>query len=228
FCDREITHDFEVKLSIYYLLIFTRRVMGNNLIFYIVCKLEKHDTVGNIFLLNLLMSDLVFMSSLPFWAVSHHMSSWVFGRAWCKIVGSNYFLGFYSSILFLTLMTFDRYLALHQAVHQALPEELILLACIKPFILYDQAEHYSQGLMCEEVSALEGINFKVLEMLGPYLQLGLFFIYPLIVFFFTDEDDFTRMVTYLYFCVNPGFYTFVRKKAPEPLQNSAGETCAVS
>ncbi|XP_024258102.1 C-C chemokine receptor type 3-like [Oncorhynchus tshawytscha] len=99
--------------------------MGNNLIFYIVCKLEKHDTVGNIFLLNLLMSDLVFMSSLPFWAVSHHMSSWVFGRAWCKIVGSNYFLGFYSSILFLTLMTFDRYLALHQAVHQALPEELM-------------------------------------------------------------------------------------------------------
>lgn len=40
FCDREMTHDFGVKLSIYYLLIFTRRVMGNSLVLYIICKLE--------------------------------------------------------------------------------------------------------------------------------------------------------------------------------------------
>lgn len=142
------------------------------------------------------MSDLVFMSSLPFWTVYHHMSSWVFGRAWCKIVGGNYFLGFYSSILFLTLMTFDRYLAViytvpstrlcrrsYALVSSAAVWGISLLACIKLFILYDQAEHYSQGLVCEEVSALEGINFKVLELWGPYLQLGLFFIFPLIVVF---------------------------------------------
>ncbi|XP_020351475.1 C-C chemokine receptor type 3-like [Oncorhynchus kisutch] len=281
-CNRETNHNFGVKLSTFYLLIFTLSVVGNSLVLYIICKFEKLNTVGNIFLLNLVVSDLVFMSSLPFWAVYHHKSSWIFGRVWCKIVGSAYFLGFYSSILFLTLMTFDRYLAVVYAVpstrlrrrsyalaSSAAVWGISLLACIKPFVLYDQAEHYYQGLVCEEVGTPESIVSEELELSGPYLQLGLFFLFPLIVVFYcyvriavtvissrmtnkyrtvrlifvivllffacwtpynvvvmlqAAEVDcvklrkldyalhVTRMVTYLYFCINPAFYTFVGRK----------------
>lgn len=281
-CNRETNHDFGVKLSTFYLLIFTLSVVGNSLVLYIIFKFEKLNTVGNIFLLNLVVSDLIFMSSLPFWAVYHHKSSWIFGRVWCKIVGSAYFLGFYSSILFLTLLTFDRYLAVVYAVpstrlrrrsyalaSSAAVWGISLLACIKPFLLYDQAEHYYQGLVCEEVGTPESIVSEELELSGPYLQLGLFFLFPLIVVFYcyvriavtvissrmtnkyrtvrlifvivllffacwtpynvvvmlqAAEVDcvelrkldyalhVTRMVTYLYFCINPAFYTFVGRK----------------
>lgn len=39
------------------------------------------------------------------------LSDWVFGHYMCKIIRSIYHLGYYSSVLFLTLLTFDRHLA---------------------------------------------------------------------------------------------------------------------
>ncbi|KAI9527324.1 hypothetical protein NQZ68_031461 [Dissostichus eleginoides] len=99
-------------LSILYYFMFLFSLFGNGLVLVIIYQFEKLTTVTNILLLNMVVSSLIFMSSLPFEALSNQLSKWIFGDVMCRIVGSVYYLGFYSSVLFLTLLTFDRHLAM--------------------------------------------------------------------------------------------------------------------
>lgn len=70
-------------------------------------------TVANTFMLNLCVSDLLFLLSLPLWAVYYSWGySWPFGRAACKISGTLHNLNLYASIFFITCMSMDRYLAI--------------------------------------------------------------------------------------------------------------------
>ncbi|XP_054648991.1 type-2 angiotensin II receptor [Dunckerocampus dactyliophorus] len=70
-------------------------------------------TVANTFMLNLCVSDLLFLLSLPLWAVYYSQGySWPFGRMACKISGALHNLNLYASIFFITCMSMDRYLAL--------------------------------------------------------------------------------------------------------------------
>ncbi|XP_061757730.1 type-2 angiotensin II receptor [Nerophis ophidion] len=70
-------------------------------------------TVANTFMLNLCVSDLLFLLSLPLWAVYYSQGyNWVFGRIACKIAGALHNLNLYASIFFITCMSMDRYLAL--------------------------------------------------------------------------------------------------------------------
>lgn len=70
-------------------------------------------TVANTFMLNLCVSDLLFLLSLPLWAVYYSLGySWLFGQAACKICGALHNLNLYASIFFITCMSIDRYLAI--------------------------------------------------------------------------------------------------------------------
>ncbi|KAM9357443.1 type-2 angiotensin II receptor [Symphorus nematophorus] len=70
-------------------------------------------TVANTFMLNLCVSDLLFLLSLPLWAVYYAQGySWPFGRVACKICGMLHNLNLYASIFFITSMSVDRYLAI--------------------------------------------------------------------------------------------------------------------
>ncbi len=153
-------------------------------------------TVTNILLLNLVVSSLIFMSSLPFVGVYMQLSYWVFGKVMCKIVGSVYYLGFYSSVLFLTLLTFDRHLAVvyslgasrvrnrSYAVVSCFVVWLVSgLACIKPMILHTTFFYQLDNkTYCQEYPVdLPDINVKHLRAYGFYLQIFLFLIFPLVV-----------------------------------------------
>ncbi|GLD54956.1 C-C chemokine receptor type 3-like protein, partial [Lates japonicus] len=110
-CSPDNVNNLGAHLSILYYFMFLFNLFGNGLVLVIIHRFEKLTTVTNILLLNLVFSSLIFMSSLPFMAVYMQLSNWIFGKVMCKIVGSVYYLGFYSSVLFLTLLTFDRHLA---------------------------------------------------------------------------------------------------------------------
>ncbi|XP_026135210.1 C-C chemokine receptor type 4-like [Carassius auratus] len=178
-------------LPTFYYIIFLLSLVGNGLVLCIIYKYEKLSTVTNIFLLNLVISDLIFASSLPFWAV-YHKSEWIFGRGLCKLVGSCYSIGFNSSILFLTLMTFDRYLAVVHAITAARKRRslyafvsstvvwvLSILASIKDVVFHDVMK-IENSLLCE----MTGYNQSFLtkwELTGYYQQFFLFFLVPLFI-----------------------------------------------
>lgn len=124
------------------------------------------------------------------------LSYWVFGKVMCKIVGSAYYLGFYSSVLFLTLLTFDRHLAVvyslgasrlrnrsYAVVSCAVVWLISGLACIKPMILHTTFIHYIDNkTYCQEYPVnLSYIDVQLLRASGFYLQLFLFLIFPLAV-----------------------------------------------
>lgn len=82
-----------------------------------VCVLAQgggaRRTVANTFMLNLCVSDLLFLLSLPFWAVYYSLGYyWPFGRLACKVCGGLLVLNLYASIYFITCMSMDRYLAI--------------------------------------------------------------------------------------------------------------------
>uniref|UniRef100_A0A8C1FSA5 Chemokine (C-C motif) receptor 12a n=1 Tax=Cyprinus carpio carpio TaxID=630221 RepID=A0A8C1FSA5_CYPCA len=195
-------------LPAFYYTSFLLSLVGNGLVLCIIYKYEKLSTVNNIFLLNLVISDLIFASSLPFWAV-YHKSEWIFGRGLCKLVGSCYSIGFNSSILFLTLMTFDRYLAVVHAISAVQSRRmtyafassatiwvLSILASIKDIVFYDVMT-VEDRLLCE----MTGYHQSFLthwELIGYYQQFFLFFLVPLVIVLYcyiriTIRIMFTRM-----------------------------------
>ncbi|XP_053121908.1 C-C chemokine receptor type 5-like [Hemicordylus capensis] len=98
-----------------YFLVFLFGLLGNMLVVLILFKYKKLKSMTDIYLLNLAISDLLFIFSLPFWAYQA-AKEWIFGDSACKILSSIYLLGFYSGSFFIILLTIDRYLAIVHAV----------------------------------------------------------------------------------------------------------------
>ncbi|KAG7319913.1 hypothetical protein KOW79_017056 [Hemibagrus wyckioides] len=84
--------------------------VGNALVLLVLIKYENLKSLTNTFLLNLAISDLIFTFGLPFWAIDL-VQGWIFGDVVCKSVNFIFYLGYYSSLLFLTVMTVHRYMA---------------------------------------------------------------------------------------------------------------------
>lgn len=150
----------------------------------------------NILLLNLVVSSLIFMSSLPFMGVYMQLSNWIFGTAMCKIFGSVYYLGFYSSVLFLTLLTFDRHLAIVYSLSASRVRNrsyaliscsvvwlVSCLACIKQMLLHTTfIHHITNKTYCDEYPVdMPYLYSQQLREAGFYLQLFLFLLFPLVV-----------------------------------------------
>lgn len=190
-CPRTNVNAFGAKIiPVFYFVNFLLSYVGNGLVLFIIYKYEKLNTVTNIFLLNLVFSNILFASSLPFWA-TYHLSEWVFGEIMCKLVSSVYSVSFCSSILFLTLMTLDRYLAVMHVVPVAKSKMRVyalagtltvwlvsIAASAKEFVLQTVWKAPFDGLMCAEggYSASTVLRWR---LVAYYQQFLLFFLIPL-------------------------------------------------
>ncbi|XP_036971681.1 chemokine (C motif) receptor 1a, duplicate 1 [Acanthopagrus latus] len=99
-----------IAVPVFFSVVFTLSLTGNILVLVILALYENLKCLTNIFILNLAISDLVFTTGLPFWAI-YHIWGWLFSETLCKTVTFVFFTGFYSSVLFLTIMTIYRYMA---------------------------------------------------------------------------------------------------------------------
>ncbi|XP_040895373.1 chemokine (C motif) receptor 1a, duplicate 1 [Toxotes jaculatrix] len=110
-CEKgEVVRFGSIAIPIFFSVVITLSLTGNILVLVILALYENLKSLTNIFILNLAISDLIFTTGLPFWAI-YHIYGWLFSEILCKIVTFVFFTGFYSSILFLTIMTIYRYLA---------------------------------------------------------------------------------------------------------------------
>lgn len=78
-----------------------------------VCVLVKHrnrTSLTDICLLNLALSDLLFILILPFYTHYSVVSEWTFGDFMCHFAAVLYNSGFFSNIIFMIIMTIDRYM----------------------------------------------------------------------------------------------------------------------
>lgn len=68
-------------------------------------------TATNIYIFNLALADALATSTLPFQSAKYLMSMWPFGKALCKVVIAIDYYNMFTSILTLTMMSVDRYIA---------------------------------------------------------------------------------------------------------------------
>ncbi|XP_075711150.1 C-C chemokine receptor type 4-like [Rhinoderma darwinii] len=98
-----------------YSIIFFCGLVGNALVLWILICFKKINSLTDLYLLNLAVSDLMFIFSLPF-VVYQLLNQWVFGEVLCKMLSAMYFIGFFSGIFFITVLSVDRYLAIVHVV----------------------------------------------------------------------------------------------------------------
>ncbi|XP_068791809.1 C-C chemokine receptor type 8-like isoform X1 [Struthio camelus] len=175
-----------------YSVLFVTGLMGNALVVWVLIGFKKINAMTDVYLLNLAISDLLFVFSLPFLVQYSAVEQWTFGNAMCKIISSAYFVGFYSSAFFITIMSVDRYLAIVRSVHalqvrttaHAIVTSLVLwavaiLASAPAFLFFQEAEdnnramcipHYPNGNNGWKIFS----NFEV-NVLGWLIPLGILF-----------------------------------------------------
>ncbi|XP_067903905.1 type-2 angiotensin II receptor-like [Heterodontus francisci] len=102
-------------IPVVYSIIFILGFIGNSVVIAILCHRVHLKTVANIYIINLSIASLIFLSTLPIWAVYFATGySWLFGSVMCKVCSSLVSLNLYASIYFITCMSIDRYMVILQ------------------------------------------------------------------------------------------------------------------
>lgn len=106
---RETMHIISVVM---YIASFVLGVIGNGTVIWVTAFKSKR-TVNSIWLLNLALADFVFVLFLPLY-VDYILRDfhWDFGRAMCKLNSFVSAMNMYASVLFVTVLSVDRYVSL--------------------------------------------------------------------------------------------------------------------
>lgn len=178
-------------------IIFILGAVGNLLVVWIYTTVRNRlKTMTDVYLLNLAVADLLFLCMLPFWAVDA-IKGWDFGTGLCKVVSAVYKINFFSSMLLLTCISVDRYIAIVQVIKaQNLKKKRLFyskLACLAvwlvstvlalPEFIFAQVKPETSGMsFCTLVYWNNAYNrTKILVLV---LQICMGFCLPLLVMLF--------------------------------------------
>ncbi|KAM7407397.1 hypothetical protein PAMA_003226 [Pampus argenteus] len=106
---RETVHIISVVI---YIISFVLGLIGNGIVIW-VTGFKSKKTVNSVWLLNLAIADFLFVLFLPFHI--HYILQyfhWEFGAIMCKINSFVPSVNMYASVLFLTVLSIDRYVSL--------------------------------------------------------------------------------------------------------------------
>ncbi|XP_038165603.1 cysteinyl leukotriene receptor 2 [Arvicola amphibius] len=149
---------------IVYLVIFVWGALGNGFSIYVLLQTYKKSTSVNVFMLNLAISDFLFISTLPFRADYYlRESNWIFGDLTCRVMSYSLYVNMYTSIYFLTVLSVVRFLATVHPFQQlhvtSVKTAWILCGIIWVFIMASSAMLLKNGsekknniILCLEMS----------------------------------------------------------------------------
>ncbi|XP_066520706.1 C-X-C chemokine receptor type 4a [Hoplias malabaricus] len=114
-CDRALSREMQGRvLPVVYGLIFALGLLGNGLVLVVMGCQRGARSMTDRYRVHLSVADLLFVLSLPFWAVDA-VQGWIFGRFMCVAVHAVYTVNLYGSVLLLAFISVDRYLAVARA-----------------------------------------------------------------------------------------------------------------
>ncbi|XP_065513093.1 proteinase-activated receptor 1 [Caloenas nicobarica] len=95
-----------------YMLVFVLSLPLNITAILVFLKKMKIEKPAVVYMLNLALADVLFVSVLPF-KIAYHFSGndWVFGPQMCRFITAAFYCNMYCSIMLMTSISFDRFLA---------------------------------------------------------------------------------------------------------------------
>nr|APH81335.1 CXC chemokine receptor 4 [Hippocampus abdominalis] len=124
-CSRALGDDFKKTfLPVIFGIIIVLGVIGNGLVVIVMGYQKKVKTMTDKYRLHLSVADLLFVFTLPFWAVDA-AKNWYFGSFLCVFVHMIYTVNLYSSVLILAFISLDRYLAVVRATNSQATRKLL-------------------------------------------------------------------------------------------------------
>lgn len=161
------------------------------LVFLKKMKIEKPAVI---YMLNLALADVLFVSVLPFKIVYHFSGNdWVFGPQMCRFITAAFFCNMYCSIMLMTSISFDRFLAVVYPM-QSLGWRTLTRASLVCFIIWLVAiTGVTPFLLREQTMEIPKLNITTChdvlresELHGYYLHFfsvfsSVFFIVPFII-----------------------------------------------
>ncbi|TKS79649.1 Chemokine XC receptor 1 G-protein coupled receptor 5 [Collichthys lucidus] len=181
--------DLETIKGAFYILTFILSVTGNILLLCVLVFYENLKNVTNLFVMNLICSDLIFTVTLPFWAV-HSLHHWIFGDLACKFMTAAYIIGMYSSVILLTAITVDRFITvvLNWPSRPVRRQRCAIGACVAAWIISIAASIRDATIakteLLGEIYICEVEDSHSLTTLGYYLQVSLLFFLPFAIIVF--------------------------------------------
>ncbi|XP_073926548.1 C-C chemokine receptor type 6 [Castor canadensis] len=112
---QEVRKFSRVFVPIAYSLICVFGLLGNTLVVITFAFYKKAKSMTDVYLLNMAVADILFVLTLPFWAVTHATGAWIFSDALCKLTKGIYAVNFNCGMLLLACVSVDRYIAIVQA-----------------------------------------------------------------------------------------------------------------
>nr|XP_043902625.1 atypical chemokine receptor 4b [Solea senegalensis] len=110
-CDKEAVRSFgSVFLPIIYTLALVVGLAGNTLVVVVYTSKLRLRTLTDVCILNLAISDLLLLFTLPFWAADA-VHGWKLGSEACKFISFLYSTNFSCGMLMLACISVDRYRA---------------------------------------------------------------------------------------------------------------------
>ncbi|KAG8444532.1 hypothetical protein GDO86_009625 [Hymenochirus boettgeri] len=112
-CNMEKVRQFYRNFApVIFSLIFAVGLIGNLLVVITLSCYKRKKSMTDVYLLNMAIADILFVFTLPFWAVNYHKGNWIFKDFMCKIISSIYAINFSCSMLLLACIGIDRYVAI--------------------------------------------------------------------------------------------------------------------
>jgi len=111
--DTSANEHSKIKIAILgtlYTLIFIIGITGNSLVVYVVCAKKSMQSVTNLFIMNLGLSDILMcLLAVPFTPIAFFLESWVLGKFLCHLVSYSTGISVYVSTLTSLAIAIDRY-----------------------------------------------------------------------------------------------------------------------
>ncbi|NXP56738.1 GPR15 protein, partial [Heliornis fulica] len=128
-CEYQQLQYMSVSFPILYATIFLVGIASNSVLIAALVFKQQVRRLIDIFVLNLAASDFIFLVTLPLWVDKEVLDgSWRLGSFLCKASSYVISVNMYCSILLLTCMSADRYLAI---LHQSLARQVRTRSCAK-------------------------------------------------------------------------------------------------
>nr|ANO39142.1 NPYR-7 [Schmidtea mediterranea] len=125
---------FKVILFFLYSVIFVLASIGNYLVVYVVLRNKSMQTITNMFITNLALSDiLTTLIAIPFTPIAVYLEEWIFPAFLCKLLPMTMGLSVYVSTLTSTAIALDRYIMI---VHPFIPRMKMKVCILLIFLIW--------------------------------------------------------------------------------------------